>query len=74
MNSHNNRMIVSLWNILTIFGKVYLRVVKKLMQQVLIRMEAIKFFEDSVKNKPRLKKLKYMYLIRREHAYHDKSK
>lgn len=36
------------------------------MMQALKRMGATDFFDNSVKNKPRLNKLKCMYLIRKE--------
>lgn len=43
------------------------------MQKVSFRMEAKKIFDTNVKNKPRLNKLKKLYLIRKEIIYNDKS-
>lgn len=44
------------------------------MQKVSNRMEAEKIFDTNVKNKPRLGKLKSMYLIRKETLNNEKSK
>lgn len=44
------------------------------MMQALKRMGATNFFENIVKSNPRLKKLKSMYLIRREISEYVKTK
>ena len=44
------------------------------MQKVSNRMEAEKIFDTKVKNRPRLGKLKSIYLIRKETLNNEKSK
>ncbi len=61
-------------NILTIYGRIKIGRWLKLMQKVSNRMEAEKIFDTNVKNKPRLGKLKSMYLIRKETLNNEKSK
>lgn len=44
------------------------------MMQAIKRMGATNFFENIVKSKPRLNKLKCMYIIRKEISDHGKTK